>query len=216
MRHALLAAAVLLAACTAGATAAPSPSASASSLTGNLIVNPGAEAGQGSTDGGTVPVPGWKVTGKFTVNEYDTPGSSYLRSTDPGPPDLGRNYFAGGPGNAASSATQAIDVSGRTAAIDRGAVTYTLSGWLGGWEGQEDNAIFNVAFVDKDGRLRGTASIGPVAAADRQGKTGLVLQTTTGSVPAFTHRIEANLVMTRTGGDYNDGYADSLALVLSG
>jgi hypothetical protein len=216
MRHTLLAAAMLLAACTGGASPAAAPTEHPIPATGNLIVNPGAETGKGSTDGGVVPVPGWEVTGKLTVNEYDTPGSSFLRSTDPGPPDRGRNYFAGGPGNEASSASQTINVSSRAAAIDRGGVTYTLSAWLGGWETQDDNAIFTISFVDKDGRLRGTASIGPVLAADRQRQTGLLLRTTSGPLPAFTRSIQATLVMTRTAGDYNDGYADSLVLLLSG
>ncbi len=42
---------------------------------GNVLVNPGAEDGAASLDGGPVPVPGWVTEGGFTVVAYGTPGT---------------------------------------------------------------------------------------------------------------------------------------------
>ncbi len=85
----------------------------------NLIVNGDAEAGPGSFDGLTVePVPGWITNGNFTVAQYS--GEGLPSQTDPGPPDRGNNFFAGGPNNISSSATQLINVARPPTSSTRG------------------------------------------------------------------------------------------------
>src|ERR1700682_418168 len=106
----------------------------------NLIKNGGAEAIPGFS-----PVPGWNITGAFTVVAYGAsggfPGPSPSPGT-PGPPDQGtpsnKNFFAGG--NASiSTATQEIDLTANAADINAGNVSYDLSGWLGGFSTDGDN-----------------------------------------------------------------------------
>jgi len=182
----------------------------------NLIVNGDAEAAPG-TDGQTVAptVPGWTRTGQFTAVAYDTEGSgNYPTPKDPGPQDRGRNFFSGGPDGDRSTAVQTIDVSDQGALIDGGRVPYSLSAWLGGYRGQDDQAQLSARFLGADGGVLATASLPAVLDVDRGGKTALVLRTATGMVPARTRRIEVDLVMTRKAGTANDGYADDLALVL--
>jgi hypothetical protein len=54
-------------------TAAP---ADAVVPSGNLIVNPGAEAGAGAPDASQqLPLPGWTVESTFTAVQYGAPGS---------------------------------------------------------------------------------------------------------------------------------------------
>ena len=183
----------------------------------NLIVNGNAETGPGSTDGTTLPVPnapGWALTGNFTVVQYNAPGGFPL-STDPGPPARGSNYFAGG-NNPSSSAAQTINVAAGAATIDAGTTTYSLSGWLGGFSTQDDNATLTVTFRNAGATAIGSATIGPVTAADRGSATGMLLRNTAGAVPAGTRTIDVVLQLTRVSGTYNDGYADELSLVLAG
>lgn len=119
-----------------------------------------------------------------------------------------------GPSNPSSGASQSIDVSSEAAAIDAGNSTYEISGYLGGWQDQDDNAVLKITFKNADGEEVGTDSIGPVTAADRGNVTGMLPRSANGSVPAGTRRIDVLLQMTRTGGSNNDGYADNLSLVL--
>jgi hypothetical protein len=184
----------------------------------NLIVNGNAEGGPGSSDGSTLPVPnapGWAVTGNLIVNQYNIAGGFPL-STDPGSPTRGNNYFAGGANNASSSASQSINVAAGAAVIDAGSATYSLTGWLGGFSSQDDNATLTVTFRNAGASAIGSASIGPVTAVNRGSVTGMQLRSAGGAVPAGTRTIDVVLQMTRLAGSYNDGYADDLSLVLSG
>ena len=184
----------------------------------NLIVNGNAETGPGSSDGSTLPVPnapGWAVTGALIVNQYNIAGGFPL-ATDPGSPTRAANYFAGGANNASSNVAQTISVAAGAAAIDAGSVTYSLSGWLGGFDGQDDNAALSVTFRNGGGTAIGSVSVGPVLSAARGGATGMSLVSTGGALPVGTRTIDVLLQMTRASGSYNDGYADDLSLVLSG
>jgi hypothetical protein len=180
---------------------------------GNLIVNGNAETGPGSSDGSVVPVPGWTPQGNFTVVQYGASGG-FPDSNSPGPADRGVNFFAGGPDNPASSATQTIDLSSYAAAIDTGNQTYTLSGYLGGWSSQTDNATLTIDFRDSANQLLGTATIGPVTNDERGSQTALFYRTINGLVPALSREVDVTLQMTRYDGTYNDGYADNLFLGL--
>ncbi len=206
-----------------------SRSAQAATLFGqNLIVNGNAEAGQGgSTASDVVPVPGWTKIGgtasTFTAAKYgtvDQNGQPDLPSaTDPGPADRGQNFFFGGVSSSStttSSASQVIDISQIGSAVDNG-VSYDLSGYLGGWQTQNDSAVLKANFETATGEVIGTNQIGPVSAADRSNQTGLFFRSTQGTLPKETRQIELVLQMTRTdpSDSYIDGYADNLSLVLA-
>ena len=62
---------------------------------GNLLANPGAEAGAGSDDGSLVPLPGWAVEGSLTAVKYGA--SNFLTTEDGARLGGGANFFAGGP-----------------------------------------------------------------------------------------------------------------------
>jgi hypothetical protein len=177
-----------------------------------LIVNADAEAGLGSSDCGVVPVPGWITQGNFSVYRYDCDGSD--PNSIPGPTNRGLNQFAGGPNNPSSSATQTIDLSSYAAAIDTGHQTYTLSGYLGGWEYQADNATLTINFKNAANTSLGTATIGPVTNVERGYHSALLYRKINGLVPALSRKVDVTLQMTRYEGAYNDGQADNLFLGL--
>ncbi len=180
----------------------------------NLIVNPDAEAGSGSVTGyEVVPVPGWTTTNNFTVVSY-LAGGGFPVADSPGPAERGINFFAGGPDTGLATASQTVDVSAAFTEIDAGVVVIELTGYLGGFTSQEDNAVLTAGFLNGAGEKLGESSIGPVSNADRSGATGLLLRGTTNTVPAGTRQISVTLDMTRTSGSYCDGYADNVSLVL--
>ena len=179
----------------------------------NLIQNPNAEASNATPDcsPGT-PVPNWTATGQFTVCFYGAPG--FPSATDPGPPNHGNNFFFGG-FTGDSTGTQSMDVSWAAADIDRGAVTYTLSGYLGGFDGQDDNVTVKALFRSSPFGAATQAAIGPVFSAERNGATGLLLKSKTGTVPVGTRQIDIVQEMIRVSGSANDGYSDNLSFVLA-
>ena len=184
-------------------------------LGSNLIVNGNAEVGAGSLSGNDIEaVPGFTTTGAFTVVQYAA-GGGFPVATDPGPADRGLNFFAGGPNNASSSAAQLISLLPEASVINAGNAAFTLSAYLGGFSGQNDNAVLSLSFLGAGGVALGSAQIGPVSSADRGGATGLLFRSANGFVPVGAQSVNVNLQMTRTDGAYNDGYADNLSLVLN-
>jgi len=140
---------------------------------------------------------------------------------DTTPPNAGNGFFSGGFVES-SIMTQTIDVSANTAAIDTGAVGFTLSGWLGGFAAQNDHASLDIEFHDANGGILSDASIGgpcgvssAVCASDRGSETGLRMRDISGTVPAQARTIFVVLTLDRSTGSSNDGYADNLSLVLS-
>src|SRR3954453_20419593 len=113
---------------------------------GNLLTNGDAEAVAGSADGTTVVAPpGWPTDGPFTEVAYGAPA---FPTTDDGASwGGGASFFAGGPDNAAGSATQVVSVAGAAAQIDRGGVPATLSALLGGYLTQPDSAAVTATFL---------------------------------------------------------------------
>jgi hypothetical protein len=193
------------------------PSLHADLFNTNLVLNGDAEAGPGDPNGNQVPyIPNWTTNnGTFTVVQYQASSGSYPALTDPGPADRGTNCFAGGPNSALSSAYQNIDVSTAAARIDAGQAVCLLSGWLGGWDGQDDNAMMVAAFLNAAATTQfGSLTNGPVLSVDRGGATALLYRQAAAVVPAGTRLIQLQLIMTRVDGNYNDGYADNLSLVL--
>ena len=176
----------------------------------NLLVNGNAEEGTASSTGDPVPVPGWSVSSAFTVVPYGAPG---FPTVSQGPPDAMNQFFAGGNADL-STATQEIDVTANAADIDAEKVVCDVSGYLGGFDTQDDNATLVVSFQAGDGSELGNTQIGPVLAADRSSLTRLVQRLSSVPVPAGTRSIVVMLIMQRVSGTFNDGYADSLSVVL--
>lgn len=168
-------------------------------LGGNLIVNGDAEAG----------VAGWTGFDGYALFQSVDYGSNWVLPTQPGPADRGSQMFAGLGGQ--SAGFQVVELG----ALAGQALHYDLSGWLGGWQAQGDNALLYVSFLDTVGNEIGFASIGPVTPADRGNQTGLFLRSTSGLLPTQTTSLMFSLSMERQGGGDNDGYADNLSFVVT-
>jgi len=181
----------------------------------NLIVNGNAESAVGSVDGTPVVTPGWTADGEATAGQYGAP-YGYPGPTDPGPDDRGSNLFAGGVADAISTLTQTVSVSQYASTIDAGGVSYLLSGWLGGWDGQDDNATLTATFQNASGSALGSGTIGPVLSSDRSGVSGLLFRSTSGLVPSGTRAVLVVVTFARASGSNNDAYADNLSFSLSG
>jgi hypothetical protein len=127
------------------------------------------------------------------------------------------NFFAGGPDNSFSSATtQAIDMGALASSIDAGGDAVTLSGLLGGFDGQEDDMVVTAFFLDSAHVSLGMLTIGPVTEPDRDGATTLLFRSSSGVIPEGTRSIVVQMDATRFEGSYDDGYADNLSLVVGG
>ena len=177
----------------------------------NVIQNGNAETGGSSSTGAQVPVPNWTVTGAFTVIPYGAP-SGYPLASDPGPPDRLNQFFAGGNNAAVSTATQNIDLSANAADINQGNVIFELLGYFGGFSSDNDNARLSATFFNGNTSL-GIVNVGHATAKDRGNATGLILRRGSGIVPVNTTRVVITQTMTRSNGNSNDGYADSLSFI---
>jgi hypothetical protein len=197
------------------AIGASSGAASAAPLGTNLLLNGDAEAGAGSASGNdVVPIPDWTTTSNFTVVQYGAPAFPT--------PDVataiggGANFFAGGQSTAFSSASQTLDVSDLAAIIDAGGASVALSGFLGGFDGQDDNMTVTATFLSSTSDPLGVVSIGPVTEPDRKNATTLLFRTISAAIPEGARSIIVEMDATRLQGSYDDGYADNLSLVVSG
>jgi hypothetical protein len=177
----------------------------------NLIKNPGAEAGKGSITDSKVVVPHWKAHGNFTAAAYRWTSGDISKST-PGPKHRGKNYFYGGPaGPRHATGTQLISL----AHVGGGKVHFKLSGWLGGFSSQRDNAKLTARFENAKGTVLSSASIGPVTPKQRKNVSELLRRSTSGRVPAGTTQVSVTLTLTRRDVSDDDGMADKLSLKLS-
>ncbi|MEW5770153.1 MAG: PEP-CTERM sorting domain-containing protein [Pseudomonadota bacterium] len=188
------------------AVSAASLNAHAAAYNSNLIVNGDAEAG----------VSGWTAldmdTPLFITVEY---GDNWVQPTEPGPADRGLLLFAGASGFNYSGGYQVLDLSANAADIATGKVGFQLSGWLGGWTTQSDNAILMASFQDAGGNELGFAQLGPVMPEDRGNATGLVYRMDGGFLPGATAQVEFKLDMERLNSYDNDGYADNLSFTMA-
>jgi hypothetical protein len=190
--------------------------------TKNLIINGGAEQGAGSGNGHVVPVPDWTDTtgASFTVVKYGATGGGFLSTTSPGPKKRGVNFFAGGPNdpNDSITATQTVNLAPYVSSIKGGNVTASLTGWLGGSGTRTDQAFVEVDFKNKKGFLIGSSmTLGGVTESVRGGQTELVKRSDVATVPKNAQSAYVQLSFSRQSGQtYNDGFADNIALVLSG
>ena len=216
MKH-YLRACVLGAGLSVAVIAGSTVAAAASTTSKNLVVNPGAEMGPGSSDGSVVAVPGWtETTGTtFTAVQYGASGG-FPAATDPGPTKRGMNFFAGGPDADSAVAVQTIDLSTFRSAIKAGTAKFNLQGWLGGFSSQEDSAFVEIDFKNAKGSLVGTsATLGPVTAEQRNDVTGFLKQSTSGTVPKKAKTAFLQLALSRSSGSYDDGYADNLSFTIT-
>jgi hypothetical protein len=164
----------------------------------NLVVNGDAEAG----------IAGW--TGYAGYNPFQSVdyGSNWVLPTQPGPADRGNKMFAGFGQYAVG--WQTLDFGTATTRD----TSYALTGWLGGWADQGDNALFYVQFLDEFNNEIGNSVLGPVTPQDRNNQTGLMFRETDGFVPTGTRKLSFWLSMERIVSNDNDGYADNLSFVL--
>ena len=189
------------------------PSSGAATTTGNRLVNGGADSSTGGSGNAvTVPLPGWSATGGMTAIRYGV-AAGYPSATGPGPADRGLSFFSGGT-TATATVAQTVSTSDAVAAIDAGAATFALTGWLGGYRTQTDSAKVVATFRNSAGAALGSSTLGPVTPTDRAGVTGLLHRSATGRVPVGTRSVRVVVTATRGGGTNNDGYADSLGLTL--
>lgn len=191
--------------------------ASATPLLTNLIVNGNAEANAGATNFGSVVVPtGWTTTSNFSIYQYAFGGASDMNSATSSSVTGGANYFAGGPGNGVSTASQSINIADLAASIDAGLITAALLGQMGGFSTQEDNMTVQALFRDASNGVIGQLGLGPVSAAQRNSTSTVVAGAVNMIIPAGARSVDILMTATRLSGDFNDGYADNLSLILSG
>jgi hypothetical protein len=164
----------------------------------NLVVNGDAEAG----------MVGWTGYAGYSTVQSVGYGNNWVLPTQPGPLERGASMFAGQGQYAVGY--QTLDFS----APVTHAMSYHLSGWLGGWADQGDNALFYVQFLDAANNEIGSSALGPVSAGDRDNQTGLFYRESGGFMPAGTSKLSFWLSMERLVSSDNDGYADNLAFVL--
>lgn len=186
----------------------------------NLLVNGDAEKGPGGTAEPVERVEGWAVRkGVPALIGYDV-GDGYPTPADPGPGGAaGARFFSGGNSPLTLLVQDvALPASGAIGhgAVDGGRVRYVLSGWLGGYAGQEDGARLSVEFRDRAGNPLALSVLGPVTAAERGHATGLLERRAEAAVPPGARSAHVQLSFTRSGaGTSNDGYADAISLGLA-
>jgi hypothetical protein len=164
----------------------------------NLVVNGDAEAGTS----------GWSGYTDYSMVQSVAYGSNWVLPSQPGPVDRGASMFAGLGQYAVGY--QTFDFSTPMTQ----SIGYNLSGWLGGWADQGDNALFYVQFLDKYNNEIASSALGPVMPEDRNNQTGLYYREAAGFVPAGTSKLSFWLSMERLVAGDNDGYADNLSFVL--
>ena len=199
---------LLATACLSGLFAAPAFAGTSA----NLLVDGDGEAGTCTSDWSDVnTVPGWTVTQGspsivcYAIGSFSTPGNA----------SGGNAFIADGP-YGDSALRQNVDVSSAASAIDGGNITYTLSGWLGGYTVYNGQAVVTATFLDAHGKPLGTpAQLAGANASARNDKTGFLAESATGNLPAGTRTISVLLQFNNTSASYNIGYADNLSLTLS-
>jgi hypothetical protein len=193
---------------------APGP-ARAAIPSGNLLgAGAGAEQGAAATDDTHVqaPPPPWAPSVGFTQVAYGAGSFPSLAVSQA--LGGGNAFFAGGPNVATSTADQYVNVSGAAAEIDAGGLTAYLTGQLGGFGTQRDDAKVSATFLGPDQNPLGTFAIGPVSEAERNGATTLLNRSASTAVPPGTRAIFVRITATRVDGTYDDGYADNVSLQL--
>ena len=196
------------------ASAAPDAGARA---WGNLIVNPGAQAGAASVQGwDSVTIPGWQIQrGLPTVVRYGTHGFPAVSGR--GLAVRGGQLFAGGVGGTAVL-WQDIALRGPGGRALRPGTRFELSGWLGG--SRASRAGLTVRFLSAAGRVLGQSGLRPTGRIGTRQHPGLVFRAGGGTLPrgAARARLTLRLASALKGADgphgpltgYNRAIADGL------
>jgi hypothetical protein len=153
-----------------------------------------------------VMISGWNDRGPATLNTYIALGQV------PVPPDKGENFFIG---YQACSIDQEISLADLSYIINRGKISYELSGWIGGWEAHEDHLEITASFLDNSDKFIGSAKIGPVTAEERNFQSCFMERSVKGILPPGVRKIVISLRSIHGSGDTTDAYADNLRFVLS-
>ena len=193
---------------------------------GNLVTNPGGEAGPGQTstsnqDAVRFIPPGWEWS---TVPEKEAGFVSAQYGAHPYFPSKavsaqiggGRNFLWAGYPLQRSVASQAIDVGAQAADIDAGGVKACLSGYLGSLRRNPDSSIqLALELLGEDGVARGRLSLPGVRGATLT-ETTLLRRAGQLAVPAGTRGLRVVLTGQRpVSGGAIYGYADNISVGLT-
>ncbi len=180
----------------------------------NLIVNPGCEELIGDF------AKYWSPDTDASFMRYNFV-SNELTNQTPGAPlkERGNNYFhIGRQGVEHREAVQTIDLSPGIAAIDSGALTYRLGGWMGGMDDQPITTLLHATFRDAAGKSLQHVMTDSVGPALRNNKPCLLYREVTGTVPVGTRTVliglETALTDTSCTNCTCNGYADNLNFTL--
>ena len=186
--------------------------------TKNLIKNPGAEVGTGSSNGSVVHIPNWNPTGATAVKYGATGGGGFPDAHTPGPPKRGTNFFAGGPYGVEDVETlsQTVQIGTYATAIDAGHARFTLNAWLGGSGSDADSAVVYLVFYSSSQQFLSSTTLGPVTHQQRHDVTKFLQKTASAAVPATARSVLVDVEFDGGNGTYNNAYADNLSLVLTG
>lgn len=220
---------IAVAAVAASLAAAGSLSAARTAIpAGNLVENPGAEAGPGHTtiatprsttvppnwEWQTVPPRGGDDVG-FVAARYGS--HPYFPSTAVSAEiGGGRNFFWAGYPPQRSVAFQTIDIAGAAAEIDGGGVKACLSGYLGSLRKNLDSSIaMALEFLGEDGSRLGQLAVAPVRGATLT-ETTMLRRAAQGAVPRNTRQLRVVLTGQRpVSGGAIYGYADNVSVALT-
>jgi hypothetical protein len=196
-------------------SAAPGPKA----VSGNLLKNPGAEAGPATPDNAeaALAVPAWETTGGFFAAAY----GAFRWAPDPKDrtKGSGAKFFVGclaAPGQTVNlgTATQVVSIARWAKAIDKGSVQLKLSAELGGYNGTENLATARATFLGASGKAVGkrVALKGPTY-YQRQGVTRVEPRSATKPVPKGARSLQVTLTGSRTGAG-PCGFVENVGAVL--
>jgi hypothetical protein len=210
------------------------PAAGAAVPTGNLLPNPGAEAGSGSASGNDlVTIPGWTRVSVYggSPQASEGPGPTVVRYGAPAFPTVaqgaalggGTNFFAGGPSAGNDTTTTGYDAYLESDValpravqpeVSAGDAQYALSACLGGYADQNDYASIFVYAEDSTGQGTASWGIDGPEAVHRGGVTELLPEARSGPLDPRTRFFKVVLDFYRESGPntYNDGYADNVSL----
>jgi hypothetical protein len=198
-------------------TALIQPAMANASTTANLLVNGDAELQLCTNDWiAQSSIPGWRVIrGGASVLCYSAFQFAEVTPATPSNGSAGNALFAA-PG-ADTAMEQSVDVSAAATAIDSGTVTFSLSGWLGGWSNRPESATLTAVFLNATGQSTGTpVVIADVDAQARGNVTGLVQRAVDGVVPPSTRQITVTVQFLSGMTSFQNAYADNISLTLTG
>jgi hypothetical protein len=186
-------------------------------LSSNLVVNPGAESGSATPDSAAeaLAVPDWQVTGGFFAAAYN--GFRWA----PDPKDRtrasGAKLFVGcfapaGQTINSGTATQDVSLAKWATDIDRKVIRVSFSAELGGYDGTENRATAQIAFLDAKGApIRGRVRLVGPTYLQRQGVTRVEPRAAVAPVPAGARTARVILAGSRTGSG-PCGFLDKVSL----